>query len=198
MQIFFHLILLRHQNTKTRWYKFSKNHWVMALFEIFRSARGKLQFTVALDHPVVQTTPFQKILLPTKCAGGLCLGNLLKKWNLYEEQAVILCYSTFMSNMVCCLNIVFQQEECPLKHVSLQTADIRCNETCLRRLTNTVFNNLPESTANYQVLQMITNCCSLSSIVANYDPVIGHLICGLPSPPSVSPLDQWPSGPAHK
>ena len=25
---FLHLTLLRHQNTKTRWYKFSKNHWV--------------------------------------------------------------------------------------------------------------------------------------------------------------------------
>ena len=35
-----------------RWYIFSKNHCVMALFEMFRSAREKLQFTVALDHPV--------------------------------------------------------------------------------------------------------------------------------------------------
>ena len=52
MQDFFNLILLRHQNTKTRWYKFSKNHWVMALFENSRCATEKLQFTVALDHPV--------------------------------------------------------------------------------------------------------------------------------------------------
>ena len=53
MQDFFNPIILRHQNTKTRWYKISKNHWVMALFEMFRSAREKLQFTVALDHPVL-------------------------------------------------------------------------------------------------------------------------------------------------
>ena len=52
---FIHLTLLRHQNTKTRWYKVSKNHWVMALFEIFRSVWKILQYTVSLDHPVLRT-----------------------------------------------------------------------------------------------------------------------------------------------
>ena len=52
MQDVFPLTLLRHQNTKTRWYKASKYHWVTTLFEIFGSTREKLQFTVALDHPV--------------------------------------------------------------------------------------------------------------------------------------------------
>ena len=74
MQSFFHLILLRHQNTKTRCHKFSKNHWVMALFEIFRSAREKLQFTVALDHPVS--------ILATALPQCQHLDNCSKRWNV--------------------------------------------------------------------------------------------------------------------
>ena len=34
-QIFTHLTVLKHQNTKTSLYELSKNHWVFALFEIF-------------------------------------------------------------------------------------------------------------------------------------------------------------------
>ena len=74
MQSFFHLILLRHQNTKTRCHKFSKNHWVMALFEIFRFAREKLQFTVALDHPVS--------ILATALPQCQHLDNCSKRWNV--------------------------------------------------------------------------------------------------------------------
>ena len=33
-QIFTHLTVLKHQNTKTSLYELSKNHWVFALFEI--------------------------------------------------------------------------------------------------------------------------------------------------------------------
>ena len=40
------------KNTKTSLYKLSKNHWVIALLEIFGSVRRKLQSTVSLDHPV--------------------------------------------------------------------------------------------------------------------------------------------------
>ena len=47
-----HLTVMRHQNTKTSLYKLSKNHWVIALLEIFGSVRKKLQFTVFNDHPV--------------------------------------------------------------------------------------------------------------------------------------------------
>ena len=46
--------LLKHQNTKTALYKLPKNHWVLALFEIFGSVRKELLVTVFLDHPVVQ------------------------------------------------------------------------------------------------------------------------------------------------
>ena len=51
-QISTHLTVLKHQNTKTSLYKLSKNHWVIALLEIFGSVRKKLQFTVFNDHPV--------------------------------------------------------------------------------------------------------------------------------------------------
>ena len=51
-QIFTHLTVLKHQNTKTSLNKLSKNHWVIAIFEIFGSVRKKLQFTVFNDHPV--------------------------------------------------------------------------------------------------------------------------------------------------
>ena len=47
-----HLTLLKHQNTKTALYKLPKNHWVIALFEIFGSVRNKLLLIVSLDHPV--------------------------------------------------------------------------------------------------------------------------------------------------
>ena len=46
-------MILKHQNTKTSLYKLSKNHWVIALLEIFGSVRKKLQFTVFNDHPVI-------------------------------------------------------------------------------------------------------------------------------------------------
>ena len=52
-QIFTYLTVLKHQNTKTSLYELSKNHWVIALFEIFGSVSKKLQSTVFNDHPVV-------------------------------------------------------------------------------------------------------------------------------------------------
>ena len=52
-QNFTHLTILKHQNTKTSIYKLSKNHWVIALFDIFGSVSKKLQSTVFNDHPVV-------------------------------------------------------------------------------------------------------------------------------------------------
>ena len=51
-QNFTYLTILKHQNTKTSLNELSKNHWVIALFEIFGSVRKKLQFTVFNDHPV--------------------------------------------------------------------------------------------------------------------------------------------------
>ena len=51
-QIFTHLTVLKHQNTKTSLFELPKNHWVFALFEIFRPARKRLQSTVFNDHPV--------------------------------------------------------------------------------------------------------------------------------------------------
>ena len=51
-QIFTHLTVLKHQNTKTSLYELSKNDWVFALFEIFGSVRKRLQSTVFNDHPV--------------------------------------------------------------------------------------------------------------------------------------------------
>ena len=51
-QIFTHLAVLKHQNTKTSLYELSKNHWVFALFEIFGPIRKRLQSTVFNDHPV--------------------------------------------------------------------------------------------------------------------------------------------------
>ena len=44
-----HLTLL---DTKTALYKLPKNHWVIALFEIFGPVRNKLLLTVFLDHSV--------------------------------------------------------------------------------------------------------------------------------------------------
>ena len=52
-QNFTYLTILKHQNTKTSLNKLSKNHWVIALFEIFGSVSKKLQSTVFNDHPVV-------------------------------------------------------------------------------------------------------------------------------------------------
>ena len=49
---FFHLTILRHQNTKTAAYKLSKNVWVRQFFGVFRFAKEKLFVTVAFDHPV--------------------------------------------------------------------------------------------------------------------------------------------------
>ena len=46
------LTILKHQNTKTSLNELSKNHWVIALFEIFGSVSKKLQSTVCHDHPV--------------------------------------------------------------------------------------------------------------------------------------------------
>ena len=51
-QIFTHLTVLKHQNTKTSLYELSKNHWVFALFEIFGPVRKRLLSTVFNDHPV--------------------------------------------------------------------------------------------------------------------------------------------------
>ena len=51
-QNFTYLTILKHQNTKTSLNKLSKNHGVIAIFEIFGSVRRKLQFTVFNDHPV--------------------------------------------------------------------------------------------------------------------------------------------------
>ena len=51
-QIFTHLNVLKHQNTKTSLYKLSKKHWVIALFKKIGSVRKRLQSTVSLDHPV--------------------------------------------------------------------------------------------------------------------------------------------------
>ena len=52
-QISKHLTVLKYQNTKTSLYELPKNHWVFALFEIFRPARKRLQSTVFNDHPVL-------------------------------------------------------------------------------------------------------------------------------------------------
>ena len=49
---FTHLTILKHKNTKTSLYKLSKNHRVIALYEIFGPVRKNLQFTVFNDHPV--------------------------------------------------------------------------------------------------------------------------------------------------
>ena len=54
-QIFTHLTVLKHQNTKTSLYELSKNHWVFALFEIFGLLRKIIQSTVFNDHPVVHS-----------------------------------------------------------------------------------------------------------------------------------------------
>ena len=51
-QNFTYLTILNHQNTKTSLNELSKNHWVIALFEIFGPVRNKLLMTVSLDHPV--------------------------------------------------------------------------------------------------------------------------------------------------
>ena len=51
-QNFTYLTISKHQNTKTSLNKLSKNHGVIAIFEIFGSVRRKLQFTVFNDHPV--------------------------------------------------------------------------------------------------------------------------------------------------
>ena len=55
-QNFTYLKILKHQNTKTALYKLLKNHWVIALFEIFESVRNKLLVTVLLDHPILGGT----------------------------------------------------------------------------------------------------------------------------------------------
>ena len=46
-----HLIILRHQNTKTAAWKLSKNHWVRPFFAFFRFVREILFVTVAFDQP---------------------------------------------------------------------------------------------------------------------------------------------------
>ena len=45
-----HLAFLKHQSTKTFLYKLSKNHWVIALFEIFGSVKKITIYSP--DHPV--------------------------------------------------------------------------------------------------------------------------------------------------
>ena len=60
-QIFTHLTVLKHQNTKTSLYELSKNHWFFALFEIFGSVSKKLQSTVFNDHPVIILTKFHNM-----------------------------------------------------------------------------------------------------------------------------------------
>ena len=54
-QNFTYLTISKHQNTKTSLNKLSKNHGVIAIFDIFGSVRRKLQFTVFNDHPVYIT-----------------------------------------------------------------------------------------------------------------------------------------------
>ena len=49
---FFHLTILRHENTKTAAYKLAKNDWVRPFFGVFRFTREKSFVTVAFDHPV--------------------------------------------------------------------------------------------------------------------------------------------------
>ena len=49
-----HLAFFKHQNTKTSLYKLPKNHWIIALFQIFGSVSSDLQFTVSLGHPVAR------------------------------------------------------------------------------------------------------------------------------------------------
>ena len=50
---FFHLTILRHQNTKTAAYQLSKNDWVRPFIGVFRFTRDKSFVTVAFGHPVV-------------------------------------------------------------------------------------------------------------------------------------------------
>ena len=65
-KIFFHLIIMRHQNTKTAAWKLSKNHWVRLFFVFFRFVREILFVTVAFDHPVtVKTHCWGLPMLPT-------------------------------------------------------------------------------------------------------------------------------------
>ena len=60
-QNFTYLTISKHQNTKTSLNKLSKNHGVIAIFEIFGSVRRKLQFTVFNDHPVLQENTFSML-----------------------------------------------------------------------------------------------------------------------------------------
>ena len=51
---FFHLALLRHQNIKTSLNVLEENHRARPFFALFSSVREKLQFTVSLNHPVLE------------------------------------------------------------------------------------------------------------------------------------------------
>ena len=65
-QNFTYLTISKHQNTKTSLNKLSKNHWVIALFEISVSVRNNLLVTVSLDHPVA----FRRLTHPTLSERG--------------------------------------------------------------------------------------------------------------------------------
>ena len=52
----FHLTLLRHQIIKTSLCTISKNSWVLPFLVNLTPVTMKLQLTVFLDHPVVQST----------------------------------------------------------------------------------------------------------------------------------------------
>ena len=84
-QNFTYLTISKHQNTKTSLNKLSKNHGVIAIFEIFGSVRRKLQFTVFNDHPVLQTVIiriFLVIAIMTIYSSSICVQHISEQWLL--------------------------------------------------------------------------------------------------------------------
>ena len=73
-QNFTYLTILKHQNTKTSLNELSKNHWVIALFEIFGSVSKKLQSTVFNDHPVLRLSQLKQICKIDLCS-SICEKN---------------------------------------------------------------------------------------------------------------------------
>ena len=109
---FTHLTILKHQNTKTYLYKLSKNHWVIALLEIFGSVRKKLQFTVFNDHPVdILQNPLKICRLKDKVCTREMMNQNLQQKNYLRITWLLHCLITIGATIDLCAHCEDHQRD---------------------------------------------------------------------------------------
>ena len=108
-QIFTHLSVLKHQNTKTSQLELPKNNWVFALFEIFGPIRKRLQSTLINNHPVPIQRNTNVFVSQRQTKPALCenlksfFPNVRKFWSICKDS--IRYKNTYMPSNFCNCNM---------------------------------------------------------------------------------------------